>query len=46
MKNNKPGACNPMQKGEERKKIHDKQNNVGDPKKKPEYKDFSGNTIE
>ncbi|MDU1412094.1 MAG: clostri-philic family protein [Clostridium sp.] len=32
---NKPGADNPMQKGKRRKKLHDEQNNVGDPQKQP-----------
>lgn len=33
---NKPGACNPEQKGLRRQKLHKEQNNVGDPQKKPD----------
>lgn len=30
---NKEGAINPIQKGTRRQKLHEDQNNVGDPKK-------------
>lgn len=43
---NKPGACNRVQKGKRRQKLHANQNNVGDPKNKPEYKNFNGEPIE
>ena len=43
---NRPGANNPMQKGKRRQKLHENQNNVGDPKNKPEYKNFNGKPIE
>lgn len=35
---NKPGANNPMQKGERRQKLHDEQNNHSEPKKKTSYR--------
>ncbi len=35
---NKPGSSNPMQKGERRQKLHEEQNNHGEPKKKTSYK--------
>ncbi|MEG0306364.1 MAG: clostri-philic family protein [Clostridium sp.] len=31
---NKPGACNPEQKGERRQRLHKNQNNEGNPQKK------------
>lgn len=46
MYQNKPGSNNPMQKGKRRQKLHDEQNNHGDPKKKTSYKDFDGNPVE
>jgi hypothetical protein len=42
----KAGSSNPMQKGERRQKLHDKQDNVGNPKNKPEYQNFEGKPIE
>ena len=42
---NKHSACNPMQKGVRRKKLHDKQNNVGNEKNQPEYENFEGKPI-
>ena len=35
---NKPGSNNPMQKGERRQKLHEQQNNRGEPKKKTSYR--------
>ncbi|ADZ84893.1 clostri-philic family protein [Cellulosilyticum lentocellum] len=35
---NKPGSCNPMQKGERRQKLHEEQNNHGESKKKTSYR--------
>ncbi|CDM68087.1 hypothetical protein CM240_0923 [Clostridium bornimense] len=43
---NKHGSCNPMQKGTRRQKLHENQNNVGNPKKDSGYEDFDGNPIE
>ena len=43
---NKPGSCNPMQKGERRQQIHKNQNNVGDFKKPSYFKNFNGDSIE
>ncbi len=43
---NKPGADNPLQKGRRRQKLHEKQNNVGNDKNKPEYTNFEGTPIE
>ena len=45
MATNRLGASNPMQKGERRQRLHEHQNNVGDPKKKPEYETFDGTPI-
>lgn len=42
---NKPGSCNPMQKGTRRQKLHENQDNVGNSKNKPEYKNFDGENI-
>jgi hypothetical protein len=42
---NKPGSCNPMQKGTRRQKLHENQDNVGNSKNKPEYKNFEGENI-
>ncbi|SFD24304.1 clostri-philic family protein [Clostridium uliginosum] len=42
---NKEGAINPMQKGERRQRIHGNQNNVGNDKNEPEYKNFAGEPI-
>ena len=33
MATNREGASNPMQKGERRQRLHENQNNVGNPKK-------------
>lgn len=41
----KPGSCNPEQKGLRRQKLHDGQNDVGNPKNKPEYENFDGEPI-
>ncbi|MDD5794135.1 clostri-philic family protein [Clostridium sp. HCP1S3_B4] len=46
MKQGKPGINNPMQKGKRRQKLHDNQNNVGDPKQKSYYTTFDGKEIE
>lgn len=35
-----------MQKGKRRQKLHDEQNNRGEPQRKPQYKDFNGNPVE
>lgn len=43
---NKPGSNNPLQKGLRRQKLHEEQNNRGNPKNKPQYKDFNGNPVE
>lgn len=45
MATNKEGSCNPMQKGDRRQRLHKNQNNVGNPKNKPQYKNFEGNEI-
>lgn len=42
---NKPGSCNPMQKGLRRQKLHENQNNVGNEKKKPGYTNYYGDEI-
>ncbi|OPJ65572.1 clostri-philic family protein [Clostridium chromiireducens] len=42
----KPGSCNPLQKGIRRQKLHDGQNDVGNPKNKPQYKNFDGAPVE
>lgn len=42
----KHGAHNPAQKGERRQRLHDKQDNVGNPKNKPEYKTFAGDPVD
>ena len=42
---NKPYVGNPIQKGNRRRKIHDHQDNVGDPQNKPEHKNFDGKEI-
>lgn len=41
----KDNLGNPMQKGKRRQKLHEDQNNVGDPKNKSGYTDFNGNPI-
>ncbi len=41
----KPGSNNPQQKGKRRQKLHDEQNNRGEPQKKPQYRDFDGNPV-
>ena len=46
IKVNKPGSCNPMQKGKRRQKLHENQNNVGNSKKSSGYKNFDGSDIE
>ncbi|NME82404.1 clostri-philic family protein [Clostridium sp. SM-530-WT-3G] len=45
MATNRPGASNPMQKGERRQRLHDNQNNVGNPKNKSQYTTYDGNPI-
>lgn len=45
MATNKEGSCNPMQKGDRRQRLHKNQNNVGNPKNKPQYKNFEGHEI-
>lgn len=35
---NKPGSDNPMQKGKRRQKLHEQQNNHGEPKKEESYR--------
>ena len=42
---NKPGSCNPMQKGERRQKLHQNQNNIGNDKNHSEYKSFEGENL-
>ncbi len=42
----KPGSSNPMQKGKRRQKLHENQNNVGNPKNKPEFENFNGKPVE
>lgn len=42
---NKPGSNNPMQKGERRQRLHEHQDNKGNPQNKPQYKDFEGNPV-
>jgi hypothetical protein len=42
----KPGSVNPIQKGIRRQKLHDMQNDVGNPKNKPQYTNFEGEPIE
>ncbi len=46
MATNKAGSSNPMQKGERRQRLHKNQDNVGNAKNKPQYKNFDGNPIE
>ena len=43
---NKEGAINPIQKGARRQKLHNKQDNVGNHKNKPEYQNFEGKPID
>ena len=43
---NKEGAINPIQKGARRQDLHDKQNNVGNDKNPPQYRNFKGEFIE
>lgn len=45
MATNKDGSTNPMQKGERRRMLHEKQNNVGNPKNKPQYENFNGDPL-
>lgn len=45
MATNKAGSSNPLQKGERRQILHEKQNNVGNPKNKSQFKNFNGDTI-
>ena len=42
---NKDGAINPIQKGERRQRLHDKQDKIGNDKNKPEYQNFEGTPI-
>lgn len=41
----KKNSINPLQKGERRQRLHKDQDNIGNDKNKPEYKDFNGNSI-
>lgn len=41
----KHGINNPMQKGERRINIHEKQNKIGNDKNKPEYTNYEGEPI-
>ena len=41
----KKNSINPLQKGERRQRLNKKQDNVGNDKNKPEYKDFDGNPL-
>lgn len=41
----KPGSNNPQQKGKRRQKLHEEQNNRGEPQKKSSYRDFTGNPV-
>lgn len=43
---NKDGSSNPMQKGERRQRLHEKQNNQGNSKKQTQYRNFEGSPIE
>ena len=45
MVQNKSNVNNPMQKGMRRQKLHDNQNNVGNPRNKSQYKNFDGEPI-
>ncbi|MBW6409036.1 clostri-philic family protein [Clostridium weizhouense] len=42
----KHGSSNPVQKGRRRQKIHDNQDNVGDPKNEPEYTNYQGEPLD
>ncbi len=42
---NKPGSCNPMQKGIRRQQVHKNQNKVGDSEEKSYYENFNGEKI-
>jgi hypothetical protein len=42
----KPGSSNPIQKGARRQNLNNKQNDVGNPKNKPEYQNFEGKPID
>jgi hypothetical protein len=42
---NKAFVGNPKQKGVRRQKLHDNQNDVGNPKNKSQYKNFDGEEI-
>lgn len=46
MATNKESSCNPMQKGKRRQKLHDNQNNVGNPKNKSQYENFNGSPVD
>lgn len=46
MATNKHGTCNPVQKGKRRQKLHSNQDNIGNPKNKPQYENFNGDPIE
>lgn len=37
---------NGPQKGERRQRLHDKQDNIGDPRKQSEYTNFNGDPID
>lgn len=43
---NKDGAINSTQKGARRRRLHNKQDNVGNDKNKPEYQNFEGKPID
>lgn len=43
---NKPGSCNPMQKGERRQQVHKKQNKIGDSQVNSYYENFNEEEIE
>lgn len=45
MATNREGASNPMQKGERRQRLHENQNNVGNPKNKPKFENYDGDHI-
>jgi len=43
---NKDGAINSIQKGARRRRLHNKQDNVGNDKNKTEYQNFEGKPID
>lgn len=42
---NKPGSCNPMQKGSRRQQVRKHQNKVGDSQEPSYYENFNGDEI-